>query len=200
MEVRLKDILDIRSGYSTTPKSEFEFIDTGIKLLRITDIQNHHVKWNSVPCCEISPAKLKTHQLKTDDIVIARTGATIGKTYLCINPPIAVPASYLIRFRFRKNSLVLPRFFARYLQSPLFKQQLRPLIHGSCQPNITIRDLGQLTINLPEIEQQEKILETLGTTLDNIDKLVLCTQQKVEVYQKLKQAYLYEAFIGKSSS
>lgn len=201
MEMKFRDILEIHCGYYQPPSYDFEVVKTDIKLLRITDIQNYQVNWNSVPFChEISPSKLKTYQLKTDDIVIARTGATIGKTHLCVNPPLAVPASYLFRLRIKKKSVILPRFLARYLQSPLFQSQLRPLIHGSCQPNINIKGLRDLTIEIPSIEEQEKVLSTLGETLDNIDKLVRFTEEKVRIYKSLKQAYLYEAFSGKKKA
>lgn len=201
MQKTFSDFLEIHSGYYSPPNYDPDKQNTEIKFLRITDIQNYQVNWNSVPFCpEITPAKFKVHQLKTDDIVIARTGATIGKTHLCINPPPAVPASYLFRLRIKKKSMILPRFFARYLQSPLFKSQLYPLIHGSCQPNIRIRDVSSLTIEIPTIDEQEKILGTLGTTLDSIDKLVRCTQEKLTVYQNLKQAFLREAFSVRSTS
>jgi type I restriction enzyme S subunit len=57
-------------------------IDTGLKLLRITDIQNQKVYWRDVPCCECSEEELKKYKLEKGDIVIARIGATTGKSYL----------------------------------------------------------------------------------------------------------------------
>ena len=67
--------------------------------MRITDIQNDKVDWNSVPYCKINEKDLEKYLLKDDDIVVARTGATTGKSYLINEPVIAVFASYLIRLR-----------------------------------------------------------------------------------------------------
>ena len=70
----------------------------GVKLLRITDIQNDKVNWNKVPSCQISNSEINKYLLNEDDILIARTGGTIGKSYLVKNINVkAVFASYLIR-------------------------------------------------------------------------------------------------------
>src|ERR1035438_5653050 len=59
----------------------------GPKFLRITDIQNGNVDWNSVPYCYCDEEKFL---LKDGDILFARTGATTGKSFLVKNPPRSV--------------------------------------------------------------------------------------------------------------
>jgi type I restriction enzyme S subunit len=72
--VSVGDIAALDYGY--TAKAAFEV--EGPRFLRITDIQNDSVDWSSVPSCEISGEDFHKHQLKTGDIVFARTGATTG--------------------------------------------------------------------------------------------------------------------------
>ncbi|MEG0107830.1 MAG: restriction endonuclease subunit S, partial [Lachnospiraceae bacterium] len=68
------------------------------KLLRITDIQDGKVKWDNVPFTSITDKE--NYLLKNKDIVFARTGATVGKSFLIVDvPENAVYASYLIRIR-----------------------------------------------------------------------------------------------------
>src|SRR5690625_151773 len=59
--------------------------DTGVKFLRITDIQNNMVDWKDVPYCDIDEKRLEALHLKERDILIARTGGTIGKSFLINN-------------------------------------------------------------------------------------------------------------------
>ena len=80
-------------------------------VLRITDIQDDRVDWESVPYCKIEKADLPKYRLASGDIVFARTGATTGKSFLVHNPPDAVFASYLIRLRLLDKEL-LPEFVA----------------------------------------------------------------------------------------
>ena len=75
-----------------------------VKFLRITDIHENNVNWDSVPYCVISEDKLANYILKNRDIVMARTGGTIGKSYIINNlNKKAVFASYLIRIIPLKN-------------------------------------------------------------------------------------------------
>ena len=68
------------------------------KLLRITDIQDNIVQWETVPYCNPSDREFSVYGLQNRDIMIARTGGTIGKSYIVRNlTERAVFASYLIR-------------------------------------------------------------------------------------------------------
>src|SRR5690625_4859805 len=92
--VRLSDLTEnIHYGYTASAQ------DNGnAKLLRITDIQDNKVEWMSVPHCDISEENFSKYSLNNRDILIARTGGTIGKTYI-VNSlhEKSVFASYLIR-------------------------------------------------------------------------------------------------------
>ena len=73
------------------------------KLLRITDIQNGSVNWDTVPYTTIEDPE--TYILKSNDIVFARTGATVGKSFLIDQLPYeSVYASFLIRIRLLKTT------------------------------------------------------------------------------------------------
>ena len=91
---RLGCIIDvIQYGLSNSAESTGDY-----RLLRITDIQNGCVNWDTVPFTSTDePEKYLLHK---DDIVFARTGATVGKSFLITDLPYAsVYASYLIRIR-----------------------------------------------------------------------------------------------------
>ena len=105
---KLVDLSKINYGYTESACAEA----LGPKFLRITDIQDNHVEWNTVPYCLISASNISKYKLVEGDIVFARTGATTGKSYLVTEPPNAVFASYLIRvqLRYPRNSALFPVF------------------------------------------------------------------------------------------
>ncbi len=85
---------DISYGFTASATSK----PIGPRMLRITDIQNGRVNWASVPYC--AEGASEKDFLKDYDLVIARTGATTGKSFLIrAVPERAVFASYLIRVR-----------------------------------------------------------------------------------------------------
>ena len=92
VEKRLGDISKINYGYTTSACHE----PIGPHFLRITDIQNNNVNWDSVPFCAIDDAEKKKYLLRNGDIVFARTGATTGKSYLVGDSPEVIFASLRI--------------------------------------------------------------------------------------------------------
>ena len=130
------------------------------KLLRITDIQNNIVNWDNVPFCNITSKMATEYQIYKNDIFIARTGGTIGKSFILQEEMNNVVfAGYLIRFQLidQRQSL----YIANYLRSPLYWTQVADKSAGTGQPNINGVSLGNLLIPIPPIAEQYRILEKL---------------------------------------
>ena len=86
------------------------------KLLRITDIQNNKVNWETVPFTDYDNNKAQAYLLNDGDILFARTGATVGKSYLVEGlRDSAIYASYLIRVQ--TSSVILPAYIKFFLKS-----------------------------------------------------------------------------------
>jgi len=110
--------------------------NTGTKLLRITDIQEEKVDWNLVPFCRFTKDEIEKYQLKDGDIVIARIGATTGKSYLVKNAPQSVFGSYLIRIRAKDN--LNPDYLSYYFQTDIYWFQLNLAKGGKLKGGINI--------------------------------------------------------------
>lgn len=131
----------------------------GPKFLRITDLTDSGVNWETVPYCPISETDFEKYALKSGDIVFARTGATTGKSYLIKDCPPAVFASYLIRVRPKSiDTLYLAQFF----NSWIYWSQIEQNKVGSGQPGVNAAILSELIIPYPPIEEQRKIADILN--------------------------------------
>lgn len=140
-------------------------------LLRITDIKESGVDWSSVPYCQIAEEDAKKFNLSEGDIVIARTGGTIGKSFLIQNKDCSsVFASYLIRVIPDAN-LVFPEFLIKFMESPTYWSQLSKASRGTGQPNVNTKSLGALLVPLPPIEEQHRIVAKLNELLPLIDQM-----------------------------
>ncbi len=129
----------------------------GPKLVRITDLQDGQIDWNSVPYCEC--AEPSRYLLRDNDLLFARTGATTGKTHLVKNPERAVFASYLIRLRPRKG--VLASYLHSFFQSDNYWAQISEEKEGSAQPNVNGEKLSALEVPFVEPALQQAISEFL---------------------------------------
>lgn len=95
-----------------------------IRMVRISDIHENLVTWTTVPFCDIDELDISTYLLQPNDILFARTGGTVGKSFLVRDVPYeAIYAGYLIRTRY--SALLCPQYLKYFMESPLYWQQLK---------------------------------------------------------------------------
>jgi type I restriction enzyme, S subunit len=148
MEKRLGDLSRISYGYTESASTE----KVGPHFLRITDIQDNRVDWTTVPYCSIDASDMPKYKLTDGDIVFART---TGKSYLVINPPDAVFASYLIRVQLNNKEL-LPRFVNLFFQTHSYWDNIRTGVSGSAQGGFNATKLSELVIPYPRVNRHSK--------------------------------------------
>lgn len=164
--------------------------NTGIRLLRITDIQEEKVNWESVPFCKCTKIDFKKYKLLTGDILVARIGATTGKTYLVKNPPPAVFGSYLIRVRSKTS---LNNYFLQYyFQLNLYWAQINLAKGGKLKGGINLPIIENLKFPLAPLPEQQEIVEILQT----IDKKIEIEERKKALYEELFSAMLDKLMKG----
>ena len=141
----------------------------GPKFLRITDIVSENLDWSTVPFVATKPATLEKYRLHDQDIVIARTGASTGKSAYIKDPPTSVFASYLVRLK--ANASFDARFLSYYLQSDEFWQFIRGVLGDkSAQPNASASTMTAAPLTAPSsIADQRAIAHILGTLDDKIE-------------------------------
>ncbi len=179
---------DISYGVTTSAVQN----NFGTKLLRITDIGIDGVNWVTVPGCKISEKERIKSLLSDGDIVIARTGGTVGKSFLVKNPPEAVFASYLIRLR-TKIDIALPEFIDLFLGSECYWTQLREAAQGAAQPNVNSTTLSKIELALPPIEKQRQIAARLKAQLAEVDKARQAAEAQLREATKLADAIVFDS-------
>ena len=184
----------IHYGYNASAKER-----GNAKLLRITDIQNGSVNWTSVPYCSLEDREIAKFRLAPGDIVIARTGGTIGKSFLIAEKleELAVFASYLIRVIPDKLN-VNPSYLLRFLDSPYYWEQLSDNSRGTGQPNVNAKALAGIKVPLPPIEEQLRIVAKISQLFDQIELAEKAYNELSEpLAERFRQLCLEKAIQGK---
>ncbi|EKF9302904.1 MULTISPECIES: restriction endonuclease subunit S [Vibrio] len=158
----------------------------GPQFLRITDIVPTSINWAGVPYCDADEATTKKYQLKEGDIVVARTGATVGfaKRMPELNVPV-VYASYLVKFS-PNPSIIDDLLLGVFMESEQYKEFVRGNAGGAAQPNANAKVLGSAKLLIPtkllQVEfraniapmiEQKFLLEKQNSALEKARDLLL---------------------------
>ena len=170
-----------------------------VRLLRITDIQDNSVNWESVPGCNYKEKDILSYKLGINDIVIARTGGTIGKSFLVNEePPYATLfASYLIRVIPSKS--LNASFLKYFFESPFYWEQLYEAAWGAGQPNVNATKLNALLLSLPPVSEQQRIVVKLDELMAYCDELEASIKESQQQNELLLQQVLREALKPESA-
>jgi type I restriction enzyme S subunit len=180
----------IQYGYTASANENIR----AVRLLRITDIQDNNVDWDSVPGCEILASEIPQYRLECGDILVARTGGTVGKTFLVRDVPvIAVFASYLIRIQV--NPMICYRYLKVFLESPPYWAQLLDGARGAAQPNVNGQTLGRMVVSLPPLAEQHRIVAKVDQLMSLVDEL-----ERQQAASREKASNLLDAIVHEMTS
>ena len=146
----------IQYGYNAPAKESGR-----IKMVRISDIHNNEVDWEHVPFCEINECDIETYLLKENDILFARTGGTVGKSYLVTSvPEEAIYAGYLIRTQY--SDQLSAQYLKYFMESSLYWMQLKDGTIATAQPNCNGQTLSKMILPLPPLSEQKRIVAKIN--------------------------------------
>jgi type I restriction enzyme S subunit len=174
-------------GYTASASNEID----GYKYLRITDIQNGIVDWASVPSCDCPQDIVGKYKISSGDLLVARIGATTGKTYLVQECPNAVFASYLIRIRCKSS--LSPCYLNHFTNTNLYWDQVNALKGDRLKQGINSPNIKGILVPLPSLSEQQDIAGILFIVAKKIE-----TEDNIKVaFQTLFKSMLHDLMTGK---
>ena len=150
----LGEICTFEYGYTDTATS-----DGDARYIRITDINSDGtISDENAKYINITDDN-KKYLLNKDDLLVARIGATYGKTAIFDGEEQSIFASYLIRLRF--NEMVLPKYYFYYAQSDSYWKQAKDLVTGAGQPQFNANTIKLIQLPIPSLEEQQRIISQI---------------------------------------
>jgi len=184
--LKIKDItFSHKQGYYTnTEYSE----NNGIKLVRITDLLNPKISYETMPSLELDIKTIEQFKINIGDFLIARSGA-IGRYGIVTENIPCVFGSYIIRFQFNNKSAD-NHFFGYLYESNYIENQLLRITQGSSNININAENIKSIQIPLPSLPEQHRIAEILFASEKRIEKEEKYRDKLLQIKKGLMQDLL----------
>ena len=161
MKLRLSDVVQsANTGADAIKRAPIVDYDTGLRCLRIGDVsqKRKYKDWGFTVVTEEDYSRFK---LEIDDIIVARTGNTIGVNCIITEEINSVFNNGLIRIKADLNK-VLPLYLYYLIGSEGCQQYVQSIAFGtSTQPNMKIKDFLKYEFEYIPISEQEKIISIL---------------------------------------
>ena len=152
-EVRKMIDIAVSSGQYGSNTSATDYVAGTPRYIRITDINDDGSLNDDIKSAEIYDEK---YRVSINDILFARTGATVGKTYLHEGGN-AIYAGYLIKYQM-KEDVMRPKFMKAYTHSSTYYDWVSKTQKIGAQPNISAAQYDSMPVIVPSIEEQDAFL------------------------------------------
>ena len=182
--IKAKHCFNLSGGYAF--KSD-DFTEEGIPLVRIGDITNGTIDFNNCKRLPLEYATMmKEFLVESGDILIALTGATIGK----IGQVPKTNEKILLNQRVGKLSSDSSNYYKYILSSDLIKKQINLIADGSAQENISNEDIGNFEIFDIDNGLKQQIANYLDKKTAKIDATIAKNEELIELLEEKRVALI----------
>ncbi|MCE2321580.1 restriction endonuclease subunit S [Streptococcus thermophilus] len=182
---------DLATSFEYGLNASAKSFDGTHKYIRITDIDDSSRKFNSqsLTSPDIDLSSADNYKLKNGDILFARTGASVGKSYIYDDSDgLVYYAGFLIRARIKSG--VDSNFVFQHTLTSSYENFIRVISQRSGQPGVNAKEYSTFEISVPSYEEQRKI----GSFLKQLDDIIALHQRKLDLLKEQKKGFLQKMF------
>lgn len=190
--IKLEAICEVITKGTTPSNIGASFTDKGIKYIRSEMLtSSKYISGHFLYISEETHEKLKRSKLQEGDILFSMAGAYLGKTAILRNedvPSNTNQATALLRVDKEKYN---NEYIYYYLNIPEVIKTVNAVQSQSAQPNINLKQIGQLEIKIPNKYSQDRIVGVLSL----YDDLIANNQKQIELLEEAAQRLYKEWFV-----
>ena len=190
---KLKYISNIPVTYGLNIEAD-RYTTEGTRLIRITDIdENGGLRQKGVYLSE--DCVPQEQMLNSYDLLLSRSGATVGKSYLHLEEGIYTSAGYLVRFNF--GDYYTSKFIYYVTLSHFYRNWLEQQIIISTIQNVNGEKYSNFQLPIPLYQERKQIVAFLDRKTQQIDELISAERRKIELLKEYRQSLISEVVTGK---
>ena len=186
---RLKYLSNIPVTYGLNIEAD-KYTTEGIRFIRITDIdENGGLRQKGVYLAENSVPQ--EQMLNSYDLLLSRSGATVGKSYLHMDAGKYTSAGYLVRFNF--SDYCTSKFIYYVTLSHFYRDWLEQQIIISTIQNVNGEKYSNFRLPIPSHQEQTQIADFLDRKTGQIDELLRIKERRIELLQEQRAVLINQA-------
>lgn len=186
-----KDIFYIENGYAF---KKIDYKKEGIPLVRISNIENGIVNINECIYVNKLEKNEEKYVIEKGDLLIALSGATTGKNGVYYLDEIAYLNQRIGNIKIKNKEKVLNEYRNYYIA--LKNEDILNLAYGGAQPNISPKVIEFISIPLPPINEQQRIVNRIESLFAKLDRAKELIENTLAQFEQNKMAILHKAFTG----
>lgn len=186
-----KDIFYIENGYAF---KKIDYKKEGIPLVRISNIENGIVNINECIYVNKLEKNEEKYVIEKGDLLIALSGATTGKNGVYYLDEIAYLNQRIGNIKIKNKEKVLNEYRNYYIA--LKNEDILNLAYGGAQPNISPKVIEFISIPLPPIKEQQRIVNIIESLFAKLDRAKELIENTLAQWEQNKMAILHKAFTG----
>lgn len=186
-----KDIFYIENGYAF---KKIDYKKEGIPLVRISNIENGIVNINECIYINKLEKNEEKYVIEKGDLLIALSGATTGKNGVYYLDEIAYLNQRIGNIKIKNKEKVLNEYRNYYIA--LKNEDILNLAYGGAQPNISPKVIEFISIPLPPIKEQQRIVNRIESLFAKLDRAKELIENTLAQFEQNKMAILHKAFTG----
>ena len=186
-----KDIFYIENGYAF---KKIDYKKEGIPLVRISNIENGIVNINECIYVNKLEKNEEKYVIEKGDLLIALSGATTGKNGVYYLDEIAYLNQRIGNIKIKNKEKVLNEYRNYYIA--LKNEDILNLAYGGAQPNISPKVIEFISIPLPPIKEQQRIVNIIESLFAKLDRAKELIENILAQFEQNKMAILHKAFTG----
>jgi type I restriction enzyme, S subunit len=192
----LGEVCELNGQYGTSVKSNG--VGQGVPILGMGNILDGQIMWDRVRHVVLAEDDVKKYLLRPGDLLFNRTNSAelVGKTAVFRGDREAVFASYLIRFK-PKRDLIVPGFLCAFINSEMGREFVRRhMARAIGQVNISASTMHGMPVPVPGISEQEHIVASLHDQVEGARAIETAIESRLAAVDALPAGLLRRAFSG----
>ncbi len=184
--IKIGDICEILNGFAFKSGN---YVDSGIRIIRISNVQKGYVEDNTPAFYSIETSGLEKYMLEEGDLLMSLTG-NVGRVALLEKDYLPAALNQRVACLRLKNDKVSKEYLFHILNSNFFERQCIQASKGVAQKNMSTEWLKEYEIPLYSLDEQVKISEILN----DVRNIIVNRQQELQKLDELVKARFVEMF------